>query len=76
MRYTSLSCSPERFAYLQARRRETVSIHVLRLLVLIAFLFLWEMGARWGWIPSFSPAQAGYWSPWPICMQTAPCFCT
>ena len=50
MRYTSLSCSPERFAYLQARRRETVSIHVLRLLVLIAFLFLWEMGARWGWV--------------------------
>ena len=50
MRYTSLSCSPERFAYLQARRREAVSVHVLRLLVLIAFLFLWEMGARRGWV--------------------------
>ena len=53
MRYTSLSCSPERFAYLQARRREAVSVHVLRLLVLIAFLFLWEMGARWGWVDPF-----------------------
>lgn len=50
---TDPSASPQRLMYLRARKRERVTIRVLRWLVLIVFLALWELSARLGWIDAF-----------------------
>lgn len=47
------SLSHQRLAYLRAMRRERVTIRVLRWLLLIVFLVLWEVSARLGWIDAF-----------------------
>ena len=52
--------SPERKAYLQQRKRERITVHCLRVLLLIALLALWELAGRKGWIDVFivsSPAR-------------------
>ncbi|MBR2339019.1 MAG: ABC transporter permease [Clostridia bacterium] len=38
--------SPQRVAYLRARRRHTILIHSLRALILVGFLAAWEIAAR------------------------------
>lgn len=59
MKYIPSACSPQRQAYLQARRRESLTVHLLRLLLLFALLFFWEMGARWGWFDPFILSSPG-----------------
>ena len=45
--------SEEHIAYLRALRRHHRAVRISRLLVLLAFLALWELGARLGWFDVF-----------------------
>lgn len=48
--------------FLQKQRKQKKFIRLMRLLIFLAFLFLWEISARLGWIDSFifsSPSQIG-----------------
>lgn len=49
--------SPERQAYLHARRRRRISITTCQLAVVLLFLLLWEVLARTGFIDSFIMSQ-------------------
>lgn len=45
--------------YLRKLRREKVLINLARILILLLFLFLWELSARKGWIDSFIFSSPG-----------------
>lgn len=45
--------SAQRIAYLAARKRRRVIIHLLRIMLLVSFLVLWEIAARLGWVDAF-----------------------
>ena len=47
------SPSPQRAAYLRAQRRRKRLVLALQILLLAAFLGLWELSARLGWVDAF-----------------------
>lgn len=47
------SPSPQRAAYLRAQRRRKRLVLTLQILLLAAFLGLWELSARLGWVDAF-----------------------
>ncbi len=54
--------SPAQKQYLKKHRRDKQFVSAMRVLIFAAFLFLWEISARAGWIDSFifsSPCQIG-----------------
>lgn len=50
---TEQAPSPQRLRYLRAIRRKKSIIRILQIGLLTAFLILWEMSARAGWIDAF-----------------------
>lgn len=48
-----MTLSPERQLYLKKRRRRSVLIQAMRVLLLVGFLALWELAARLDWIDPF-----------------------
>lgn len=59
---SDLPLSPQRAAYLRSRRRRHSTVRFLQISMLLAFLLLWEIAARLGWIDPFifsSPSRAG-----------------
>lgn len=54
--------SPAQEQYLKDHRRDRQFVSVMRILIFVLFLLLWEISARAGWIDSFifsSPSQIG-----------------
>ena len=47
------SPSPQRAAYLRAQRHRRRLVLALQILLLVAFLGLWELSARLGWVDAF-----------------------
>lgn len=45
--------SPARKTYLQQRKREQITVHILRIALLLLLLGLWEIAGRKGWIDVF-----------------------
>lgn len=45
--------SPRRLAWLRRRRRERSAVRAVQVCLLLAFLALWEVSARQGWIDAF-----------------------
>ena len=45
--------SPRRTAYLRSRHRRRTAVRTVQILLLLAFLILWEVAARLGWVDTF-----------------------
>ena len=45
--------SKERKIYLQTQKKNKLAINAVRVFILVAFVFLWEIGARFSLIDSF-----------------------
>ena len=51
--------SPARKLYLQQRKREQITVHILRIALLLLLLGLWELAGRKGWVDVFIVSSPG-----------------
>ncbi len=57
-----LQYSPEHLSYLQGVRKKSIFVNVARFAILIVFLLLWELSAKFEWVNPFitsSPSRIG-----------------
>ncbi|HOB35513.1 MAG TPA: ABC transporter permease, partial [Bacillota bacterium] len=57
MQVKDAAMSPEHLAYLRSLRRKRRNIAAARVLLLVALLLLWEVGANLGWVNPFITSQ-------------------